>query len=256
MSQTEQAPASPAATQGQGPVSAQTAPLHSRQRAPEVTEGFANFQCWKISPEWRRQEAGKKAAQAEDFLKAVRSEGSVEVRAFSTAGLKAEVDFILWAKTKTPSIDGLHSLGLALQKTEFSRWNALAYNYSAMLKGSPYAARESGNPELYPGPYRYLFVYPFVKTRAWYVLPLEERMRVMRAHIETSKAFPQVKINTSYSFGIDDQDFVVAFESNEADAFVNLVQKLRETESSLYTQRDTPMYVGVATPLEEILKIY
>lgn len=234
----------------------QAAPQHSKQRPADVTEGFISFQCWKVSQEWRRQEASKKAAQAAEFIQAMRGESSVEVRAFSTAGLKADVDFILWNKTKAPSIDGIHALGLAQQKTEFARWCSLAYNYSAMLKGSPYAARESGNPDLYPPPYRYLFVYPFVKTRPWYNLPLEERMRVMRAHIETSKAFPMVKINTSYSFGIDDQDFIVAFESNQSDAFVNLVQKLRETESSLFTQRDTPMYVGVSTPLEDILKIY
>jgi chlorite dismutase len=232
----------------------QTEPKHSRQRAPEVTEGFISFQCWKISQEWRRQDGPTRVNQATEFLKAIQAEGQVECRAFSTAGLKADVDFILWNKAKT--LDAIHALGKAQQTTEFSRWNKLSYNYMAMLKGSPYSARESGNPELYPGPYRYLFIYPFVKTRPWYLLPLEERMRIMRGHIETSKAFPQVKINTSYSFGIDDQDFVVAFESNEADAFVNLVQKLRETESSLYTQRDTPMYVGVSTPLEEILKIY
>ncbi len=231
----------------------QGAPQGRHSRGVEVCKGFVSYQCWKVSQEWRRQDKAKKAADTAEFLKAVQSRGDeVEVKAFSTAGLKAEMDFMLWNKSR--SLDGIHSLGWAQRGTEFSKWAELKFNYMAMLKGSPYAERSEGNPELYPGPYKYLFIYPFVKTRPWYLLPLEERMRVMKGHIETSKAFPMVKINTSYSFGIDDQDFVVAFESNEADQFVNLVQKLRETESSLYTQRDTPMYVGLSTPLEEILK--
>jgi chlorite dismutase len=130
----------------------------------------------------------------------------------------------------------------------------LSHNYLAMLKGSPYDQEDKiFKPADF---YKYLFIYPFVKTRQWYLLPLEERMRIMKGHIDAGAAYPMVKINTSYSFGIDDQDFVVAFESSEADKFVNLVQELRETESSLFTVRDTPMYVGVQMPLKEILESF
>jgi chlorite dismutase len=74
------------------------------------------------------------------------------------------------------------------------------------------------------------------------VLPMDERMRIMKEHIAVGREFPQINLNTSYSFGLDDQEFVVSFEADEPSDFLDLVQKLRETESSLYTLRDTPMF--------------
>ena len=70
---------------------------------------------------------------------------------------------------------------------------------------------------------------------AWYLLPLEERQRLMSEHIRIGHMFPRVKLNTTYSFGIDDQEFVVAFETNYPEDFLDLVQQLREVEISAYT---------------------
>ena len=64
----------------------------------------------------------------------------------------------------------------------------------------------------------------------------------MDEHIAASAPFKGVHLNTSYSYGIDDQDFVVAFDSDYPQEFVDLVGRLRYTEASLYTQRDTPMF--------------
>jgi len=104
-----------------------------------------------------------------------------------------------------------------------------------------------------PGESRYLFVYPFVKSREWYLLPMEVRRKLMNEHIRVGHQFPGIRINTGYSFGLDDQDFVVAFEGDEPKDFVTLVMRLRETEGSKYTVRDTPIYTCVGKPLEEIL---
>jgi chlorite dismutase len=233
------------------PVAAAEPSKHSRI---QVSQGFIVFQCWKLDRDWRRLEPSVKKAQAAAFVAACdeASKGLKHFAAFSTAGLKADVDFILWAKAT--SLDAIHDLALKQRSTELSRWLELGHNYLAMLKGSPYDNEDKiFKPAEF---YKFLFLYPFVKTRQWYALPLSERMRIMKGHIEGAQAYPMVRINTSYSFGVDDQDFVVAFESNEADKFVNLVQDLRETESSLYTARDTPMYVGVQTPLAELLATF
>lgn len=224
------------------------------KRRQAFCQGFIAFQGWKVDRAWRRLDDATKSRHVQQFLAAMdeAAQGLKHFAAFSTAGLKAEVDFMLWAKASR--IDDLHELGLKQRATELSKWLELSRNYLAMLKGSPYEQEDKiFKPEAY---YKYLFVYPFVKTRQWYLLPLAERMRIMKGHIDGAAAYPMVKINTSYSFGIDDQDFVVAFESNEADQFVNLVQDLRETESSLFTVRDTPMYVGVQMPLAEILATF
>lgn len=224
---------------------------HSRV---QVSQGFIVFQCWKVDRAWRRLDASVKKAQVSEYVAACgdAAKGLKHFAAFSTAGLKSDVDFILWAKAT--SLDALHTFALRQRSTGLSPWMELSHNYVAMLKGSPY---DNEDKIFKPAEhYKFLFLYPFVKTRPWYLLPLEERMRIMKGHIEGARAYPMVRINTSYSFGIDDQDFVVAFESDEADKFVNLVQDLRETESSLFTERDTPMYVGVQTPLAELLATF
>jgi chlorite dismutase len=240
-------PSQPGAPAGGPPAGADPA-----KRRQMVSQGFIVFQCWKLDREWRRLDAGTKRRQVDQFIAACdeASKGLKHFAAFSTAGLKADVDFILWAKAT--NLDALHDLALKQRSAELSQWMGLSHNYLAMLKGSPYDQEDKiFKPADH---YKYLFLYPFVKTRQWYLLPLEERMRIMKGHIDSGAAYPMVKINTSYSFGIDDQDFVVAFESSEVDQFVNLVQGLRETESSLFTQRDTPMYVGVQMALKELLQ--
>jgi chlorite dismutase len=104
-----------------------------------------------------------------------------------------------------------------------------------------------------PGQATYLFVYPFVKTREWYLLPMEERQKMMNEHIRIGHQFPAIRINTAYSFGLDDQDFMVSFEGEDPKEFVTLVMRLRESKGSLYTVRDTPIFTCVKRPLEEIL---
>jgi chlorite dismutase len=97
-----------------------------------------------------------------------------------------------------------------------------------------------------PGRAKYLFIYPFVKTRAWNALPFDERQKMMDAHIEIGHRYPTVKLNTTYSFGLDDQEFVVAFETDVPEDFLDLVMELRETPASAFTLRDTPIFTCIA----------
>src|SRR6202012_787518 len=87
---------------------------------------------------------------------------------------------------------------------------------------------------------KYLFVYPFVKTRAWYALPADERWRIMQDHIRVGREYPSVDLNTSYSFGLDDQEFVVAFETDNPADFLDLVQRLRTSGARRQTVASTP----------------
>ena len=112
-----------------------------------------------------------------------------------------------------------------------------------MTKPSEYS--DESRLEVRPAHGRYLFVYPFVKTREWYRLPADERWQVMQEHIRIGREYPQIDLNTSYSFGLDDQEFVVAFETDDPAAFLDLVQRLRTTEASAYTKRDTPTFTCV-----------
>jgi chlorite dismutase len=92
-----------------------------------------------------------------------------------------------------------------------------------------------------------------VKTREWYGKPADERWRIMQEHIKVGREYPDIDLNTSYSFGLDDQEFVVAFEADDPSRFLDLVQRLRTTEASAYTKRDTPTFTCVNTSVERAL---
>lgn len=103
-------------------------------------------------------------------------------------------------------------------------------------------------------PMKYVIVYPFIKAREWYLLPFGERKKMMEEHIAVGRRFPEVRLNTSYSFGIDDQDFTLAFETNDLILFQDLIVQLRETRVSEYVIKDTPMIVCVYKEIEDIVR--
>jgi chlorite dismutase len=130
-------------------------------------------------------------------------------------------------------------------------WATIPHSYLAITKESEYSEEE--RLEVHSSGRRYLFVYPFWKKREWYRLPAEERKRIMYEHIEVGRRYPTVSINTTYSFGLDDQEFVVAFETDEPGDFLDLVQELRTTESSAYTLKDTPIFTCISSSTRRAL---
>ena len=222
----------------------------------EIPKGqFVQYAFYKLDPSWRLLPRETREEQKAAFLRLIESlPDSVSVRSYSLAGLRADADLLLW--TVAPSPLEIQQLGTAIFGLQIAPYLRQAYAYLAMTKRSIYVRNEHVNARrlnINPAGASYLFVYPFVKTRAWYQLPLEERQRMMNEHIRIGHKYPTVKLNTTYSFGLDDQEFVVAFETDHPEHFVDLVMELREAESSLYTQRDTPIFTCIAMPLGEAL---
>jgi chlorite dismutase len=123
-----------------------------------------------------------------------------------------------------------------------------------MTKPSVYAD-EPTPLEVRPGSdSKYLIVYPMWKKREWYSLPEAERMRIMRSHIEVGRRYSSIDINTAYSYGLDDQEFVVAFNTDDPGEFLDLVHELRGTESSAYTLSETPIFTCIAASVERSLE--
>ena len=169
------------------------------------------------------------------------------LRTYSTVGMRGDCDFLIWSATKT--LEEVTELETAIRQSSMGRWLDTPYSYLALTKRSQYEDRIGDKRErlqVKPGRAKYLFVYPFVKTRAWYMLPFDERQKMMDVHIEIGHRFPTVKLNTTYSFGLDDQEFVVAFETDHPEHFLDLVMQLREARSSEYTLRDTPIFSCIA----------
>jgi chlorite dismutase len=205
---------------------------------------FAKFTFFKLDAAWRRRDAELRAADKQEFLAACEDFAlDRSLRAYSTIGTRGDVDLVLLSQS--PNLDDLHTFHVVLGQSGLAKWAETPFSFLSMTKPSPYS-EEQARPQICTSERKYLFLYPMVKQRRWYGLPPEERGRIMRSHIEVGRRYPEITINTSYSFGLDDQEFVVAFEGDDPGMFLDLVQELRPTESSEYTERETPIFTCVA----------
>lgn len=226
--------------------------------ASTVNRQSVNFAFYKVDPAWRRLPKEEREASKKEFGAAVEEwRQRMLLIPYSTVGLRPETDFMLWRIAD--SLDLLQEMSRALNRTALGAYLTTPYSFVAMTKRSIYVdkhvhpGQEGRRAAIVPGEYRYLFVYPFVKTRDWFLLPIEQRQEMMDVHIKVGHQFPSVKLNTTYSFGLDDQEFVVAFESDKPGDFVDLVMALRETEGSRFTLRDTPIITCIRKPIHETL---
>ncbi len=247
------------------PASQSSASAHQPAARPQggppavaVARQFVSFSFYRLDPAFRRLPADEKIAAREEFVQLMTTRRpGLMCLTYSTLGMKADCDFLLWRISLNS--DDFQAQSAAINKTKIGAYLTNPYSFLSMTKRSmyidkvdPFHTAES-RTHIIPGKRKYLFVYPFVKTRDWYLLPLEKRQEIMDVHIKVGNEFPSVKLNTTYSFGLDDQDFVVAFETEEPKDFLDLVMKLRETQSSKFTQRDTPIFTCVQLPIESIL---
>jgi len=226
--------------------------------ASAVNRQSVNFAFYKVDPAWRRLPKEEREASKKEFGAAVEEwRQRMLLIPYSTVGLRPETDFMLWRIAD--SLDLLQEMSRQLNRTALGAYLTTPYSFVAMTKRSIYVdkhihpGQEGRRAAIVPGEYRYLFVYPFVKTRDWFLLPIERRQEMMDVHIKVGHQFPSVKLNTTYSFGLDDQEFVVAFESDKPADFVDLVMALRETEGSRFTLRDTPIITCIRKPIHETL---
>jgi chlorite dismutase len=211
---------------------------------------FVKYTFLKIDPAWRRLGEAVRDEHKREFAAACEDFGQDHLlRAFSTVGTRGDTDMLIISQAE--NLDRIHEFHVVLNQSGLMQWATLPYSYLAMTKESEYS--NESRLEVRPAHGKYLFVYPFIKTRAWYQLDAKERWRIMQEHIQVGKESPRIDLNTTYSFGLDDQEFVVAFESDNPGDFLDLVQKLRFTESSTYTLQDTPTFTCVAMSVERAL---
>lgn len=221
---------------------------------------YVNFAFYKIDPAWRRlpeEDRRRGKCQFIDVVKGYESE--MLIIPYSLVGMRGDCDFMLWRiGYELPKLQEMTAKFLA---TDLGKYLTTPYSYLSMTKRSTYVDKhqhpnqEGTRLKIVPGGFRYLFVYPFVKNKAWYRLTQHARQGMMNEHIEIGHKYPTVRLNTTYSFGLDDQEFVVAFESDRPDHFVDLVMELRHSEATSYTLRDTPTFTCVRRELHEVLDL-
>ncbi len=237
---------------------------------------FALFWLYKASPEWRRLPTFERVHQREDFARRLDGRaGSLTLRgAYSLAGLRHDADLLLWLHG--PDLGAAQELAVELRKSDLGSYLENVYTYTGLVPVSRYAPEH--RPAFVKGepPRAYLSIYPFTKTPEWYLLPFEERRRLMAEHGrmgQAHSALPEtphddspdadraptrgirgaVLANTVHSFGLGDQEFVVAFESDDPAALERMVEDLRAAEVRRYTASDIPIFLGRRGEVRRVL---
>ena len=232
--------------------------------ATPTARQYIRYLFYKVMPSWRleahRERAAEHRAELEQVLQQFKEHMAV-LRAYSTLGTRGDCDFMLWMVSER--LEDFQELQSAVLATTLGGHLETPYSYLAMTRRSQYVDKhvhddgegEGRRTTIRPTNRKYLFVYPMVKRRPWYRLSQAERQAAMDEHIRVGHEFPRVKINTSYSFGLDDQEFVVAFETDYPGDFLDLVERLRGGEASAYTERETPIFTCVAGSFSEVLEL-
>ena len=213
---------------------------------------YVAYTFFKVDPAWRRLPIEERSAGKDAFAEAVEDWAGrmASLRAYSVGGVRPDADFFLWKITER--YEDLGELGAALNATPLAGWLSTPYSYLATTKASEYTKARKPR-QVMPKGSPYLVVYPFVKLRSWYSLPQEDRQRAMNEHMQVGHEFETIVNHTTYSFGIDDQEFMTAFECDEPSDFMHLMLTLRDSEASRYTERDTPIFVGRHVEIREAL---
>ena len=213
---------------------------------------YVAYTFFRVDPAWRRLPVEERAAHKDAFADTLDEQGGrfEHLRVYSTTGVRPETDFFLWKITER--YEDLGELGAALNATPLAAWLETPYSYLATTKASQYTQARRAR-KITPKNSPYLVVYPFTKVRPWYVLDEDDRQRAMDEHIRVGGEYPTIHNHTTYSFGIDDQEFMTVFECDEPADFMHLMLRLRYSEASRYTERDTPIFVGQHMPARDAL---
>ena len=208
-----------------------------------------------LDPAWRRLPAERRAASARQFAAAVHADAGVVTETYSLIGLKAGIDLLVWRLA--PSVDALEEAAARLLRTGLGAWLTVRESFIGLIRESQYVAKPTSQEQsLFRGDRsRYLIVYPFTKSTEWYLSSREVRQGSMNEHMRVGHDYPGVRQLLAYSFGLDDQDFLVAYETDDLPSFSSLVRDLRGTDSRRSTVRDTPILAAVHRPIGEILDL-
>jgi chlorite dismutase len=213
---------------------------------------FVHALALGLDPAWRRLPVAQRCETAEELAAAVSQKSDIVTHSYSMVGLQPGADLLLWSLG--PSLDSLEQRAAAVLRSGMGTWMSVKESFLGVIQGSQYVKKPTTQEQsLFSGERsRYLVVYPFTKSTDWYLLGKEARQGIMNEHMRVGHEYPEVRQLLANSFGVDDQDFLVAYETDDLPKFGELVRALRGTDSRRSTVRDTPILTGIHRPIEEI----
>ena len=218
----------------------------------EEKRQYFNFSFFKVDTKWRWMANQAKEESAKEVENILNNSG-IRFRTYSTLGLRDDAEFLLWFSSD--NIEQFQDVVSKIYLTVFGKYIFPSHVYLSNTRPSLYAKSGIEHGWLAgEAQKKYVIVYPFIKTREWYLLPVQKRKEMMDEHIKIGQKYPEVILNTTYSFGIHDAEFMLAFETDYLDKFQDLIMDLRETKVSTFIKVDTPMIVCVKKDIVPLIK--
>ena len=213
------------------------------------------FLFYRLDPAWRRLPPEDRHCRTTEFAEAVETDTNITTHAYNLTGLKAGADLMLWRYTD--SMAALQESASKLQKTTLGAYLEISYSYVGLIRPSSYVRRQTPQEQAVFSQDRgtYLIIYPFTKTVDWHLLGQQTRQGMMNEHIKVGHEFAHIRQILVYSYGLDDQEFIVGYEAEDLLEFQTLVMQLRATDGRKYTLSDTPIFTCVHRPLQQALEL-
>jgi chlorite dismutase len=216
---------------------------------------FVQYLFFQADPHWRRLPEEQRCAGRREFAQAVEQTRQIKTFAYSTLGLKVDADLMLWRIAD--SLECLQEMLSRLLQTGLGQYLRVTCSLFGMTRPSTYTKRRTVQEQAIDEQERlpYVIVYPFSKTTEWYLMSKDARQGMMNEHMRVGHEYGQVRQVLLYTTGLDDQEFVVAYETDDLYSYQGLLVALRATEARRYTSKDQPIFTAIHRPLEEALAL-
>ena len=177
---------------------------------------------------------------------------------YSVFPCRSDADFMIWSAIDSPEADiaAKTLVGYNVTSEGWKRYIRSVQVLWGFTRPSMYSRGKSEQDiDAIEGERcKFFIVYPFSKTKEWFLMSMDARQGMMNEHIKIGKQYFDVKQLLLYSFGLQDQEFVVSYEVENPVRFSELVNTLRDTEARRYTLYDTPLITGVYLTAEEYIR--
>lgn len=227
----------------------------------ETTEAsvrtFNHFSLFSFKDAYWSLGADERTGFRQNWLRAL-CESAQKVDIFQ--GTEHDVDLIVWSaiEVKDPQSAAVFFEKFTKALTPYRHLLAQKDSLWGFTRPSQYSkARSKQEMDPFSDERKpYLIIYPFSKTTEWYLMSREARQGMMNEHIRIGKQYDDISQLLLYSFGLQNQEFVVVYETDDLTRFSDLVNELRDTAARPYTLRDTPLHTAIYHPAEETLALW
>lgn len=215
------------------------------------------FSTYRFGEAFWQMDSPARADAARSLLQSIESAAGA-TSFYAVSGTHSGIDLLAWStvRVESPAAPAEFFARRGAAEAAFRAWLDPLGVLWGLTRPSQYSRAKSAQ-EIDPfqdDRMTYLVVYPFTKTADWYLLGREARQGMMNEHITIGKQFREINQLLLYSFGLQDHEFVVVYETEDIDQFSRLVHDLRATEGRRYTKADAPLQIGVLTDVDRFVK--